>query len=68
MTERRTIEIYIVMDESGAFVVDTDPNEAAVRAEAELGEDADVRQVALTIQMLPPSQNAEPITAACQID
>jgi len=68
MTERRTIEIHIVMDESGGFVVDGDPNVAAERAEVELGEDADVRQVALTIQMLPPSQSAEPVTAVCQID
>jgi hypothetical protein len=68
MTERRTIHIYIVMDESGGFVVDTDPDEAAGRAEEELGEDADVRQVALTIQLLPPSQSAEPIAAICQID
>ena len=68
MSERRTIEIHIVMDESGGFVVSDDPNEAAGRAKEELGEDADVRQVALTIQMLPPSQSAEPVTAVCQID
>jgi hypothetical protein len=68
MTERRTIDIYIVMDESGAFVVADDPDVAAERAEEELGEDADVRQVALTIEMLPPSQSPEPISRVCQID
>ena len=68
MTERRTIDIYIVMDENGAFVVDVDANEAAARAEIELGEDADVRQVALTIQMLPPSQSPAPIAVVRQID
>ena len=36
MTERRTIEIHIVMDESGGFVVDGDPNVAAERAEVEV--------------------------------
>ena len=54
MTERRTIDIYFVMDESSAFVAADDPDVAAERAEEELGEDADVRQVALTIEMLPP--------------
>jgi hypothetical protein len=39
MTERRTIDIYILMDESGAFVVADDPDVAAERAEEELGED-----------------------------
>jgi hypothetical protein len=68
MTERRTIEIHIVMDETGAFVVDADLNEAAERAETELGEDADVRQVSLTIELLPPSQSAKPTTVVCQID
>jgi hypothetical protein len=68
MTDRRTIDIYIVMDESGAFVVAEDPDVAAERAEEELGEDADVRQVALTIEMLPPSQSPEPISRVVQID
>ena len=45
-----------------------DPDVAAERAEEELGEDADVRQVALTIEMLPPSQSPEPISRVCQID
>ena len=52
----------LLMDESGAFVVADDPDVAAERAEEELGEDADVRQVALTIEMLPPSQSPEPIS------
>jgi hypothetical protein len=68
MTERRTIDIYIVMDESGAFVVADDLDVAAELAEEELGEDADVRQVALTIEMLPPSQSPEPISRVVQID
>ncbi len=68
MTERRTIDIYIVMDKSGAFVVADDPDVAAELAEEELGEDADVRQVALTIEMLPPSQSPEPISRVVQID
>jgi hypothetical protein len=68
MSERRTIEIHIVMDESGAFVVADDANVAAEQAEEVLGEDADVRQVALIIEMLPPSASPEPIMRRCQID
>ena len=68
MIERRTIEIHIVMDESGAFVVDDDPNVAAERAEQELGEDADVRQIAISLEMLPPSQSSGPIKVTCKID
>ena len=68
MTDRRTIEIHIVMDESGAFVVDDDPNAAAERAEQELGEDADVRQIALTLEISPPSQSSIPAKVTCKID
>jgi hypothetical protein len=68
MIERRTIEIHIVMDESGAFVVDDDPNVAAERAEEELGEDADVRQIALTLEILPPSRSSMPVKITCKID
>ena len=42
--ERRTIEIHIVMTESGLFVVDPDADVAAERAEEEFPDD-DVRQV-----------------------
>jgi hypothetical protein len=45
MSERHTIEIYILMDEAGAFVVDDDSNVAAERAGQELGKDAHVRQL-----------------------
>jgi hypothetical protein len=65
--ERRTIEIYIVMTEEGHFVVDTDADEAAGRAEEEFPGD-DVRQVALTIELQPPSGAPEPIRAAVRID
>jgi hypothetical protein len=51
--ERRTIEIHIVMTESGALVVDADADEAAERAEEEFPDD-DVRQVALTIELKAP--------------
>ena len=68
MTERRTIDIHIVMDESGAFVVDADPNEAAERAETELGEDSDVRQIALTLEISPPSRSPMPVKVTCKID
>jgi hypothetical protein len=68
MTERRSVEIHIVMDESGAFVVDIDPDEAAKRAEDELEEDADVRQIALTLEILPPSQSPVPVKVICKID
>jgi hypothetical protein len=68
MTDRCTIEIHIVMDESGAFVADGDPDVAAERAEQELGEDADVRQIALTLGILPPSQSSMPVKATCKID
>jgi hypothetical protein len=68
MTERRTIEIHIVMDESGAFVVADDPNVAAERAEEELGEDADVRQIAISLEILPPSQSSAPVKVTCKID
>jgi hypothetical protein len=68
MVERRTIQIHIVMDESGAFVVDDDPNVAAERAEQEFGEDADVRQVAISLDLLAPSQSSGPINVTCKID
>lgn len=41
---------------------------AAEQAEEELGEDADVRQVSLIIEMLPPSESPEPKEIVCQID
>jgi hypothetical protein len=65
--ERRTIEIHIVMTESGAFVVDADADEAAGKAEEEFP-DEDVRQVALTIELQPPSGAPEPIAASVRID
>ncbi len=65
---RRTIELHIVMNEDGAFVCKDDADAAAEEAENEFGEDADVRQVRLIIELLPPSQRPEPITATCQID
>lgn len=68
MTERRTIEIHIVMDESGAFVVSDDADEAAERAAEVLDEDVDVRQVAIVIEMLPPSESGAPVRRHCRID
>jgi hypothetical protein len=65
--ERRTIEIHIVMTESGAFVVDADADEAAERAEEEFPDD-DVRQVALTIELKAPSAAPEPFAATVRID
>jgi hypothetical protein len=56
------------MDEAGAFVVANDPDEAAELAEEEFGEDADVRQIALKLELLPPSQSSAPISATCKID
>jgi hypothetical protein len=37
MTERRTIDIYFLMDESGAFVVADDPDLAAERQKKSWG-------------------------------
>jgi hypothetical protein len=68
VTERRTVEIHIVMDEDGSFVVDNDASVAAERAEEEFGEDAEVRQIALTLEIVPPSVRAEPIHLTCKID
>ena len=65
--ERRTIEIHIVMTESGAFVVDADADEAAGRAEEEFPDD-DVRQVALTIELKPPIAAPKPSAATVKID
>jgi hypothetical protein len=55
------------MTESGAFVVDADADTAAERAEVELP-DEDVRQIALTINLLPPSRAPEPTMATVQLD
>ena len=68
MTGRRTIEIHIVMDESGAFVVADDSDVAAERAAEELGEDADVRQITLSLAILPPSESSAPVKVTCKID
>ncbi|TLG78604.1 hypothetical protein [Methylocystis sp. B8] len=65
--KRRTIEIHIVMTESGNFVVDDDANAAAERAEEEFPDD-DVRQVALTIELQPPSAMPQPIAKIVRID
>jgi hypothetical protein len=65
--ERCTIEIHIIMTETGHFVVNTDANEAAERAEEEFP-DEDVRQVALTIELQPPSGMPKPIAATVRID
>lgn len=65
--ERRTVEVYIVMTKSGAYVVDCDADEAAGRAEEEFPDD-DVRQVALTIELLPPSLAPEPKGVRFRVD
>ncbi len=39
---RHTIDVWVVMNESGAFVVDEDADAAADRAEEEFGEGEDV--------------------------
>ena len=65
--ERRTIEIHILMTEAGDFVVDAELDEAAGRADEEFP-DEDVRQVALTIELLPPSAAPQPIAATVRID
>ena len=55
------------MTESGAFVVHADADEAAGLAEDEFPDD-DVRQIALTVELLPPSASPEPIAAKVRID
>ena len=46
-------------DQSGAFVVNADADEAAEQAEEEFP-DEDLRQVSLTIELRPPSAAPEP--------
>ena len=57
----------IVMTESGAFVVDTDANSTAERSQDEFP-DEDVRQIALRIELLPPSLSPEPKSATERLD
>ena len=64
---RRTIEIHIVMSESGAFVVHEDADGAAERAEIEFP-DEEFRQVALTIELQPPSTAPKPFAVTVKID
>jgi hypothetical protein len=65
--ERRTVWVHIVMTESGAYVVADDADVAAELAEDEFPDD-DVRQVALKIELLPPSLAPEPKTVPFRED
>ena len=65
--ERRTIEIHICMTEDGHIVVDEDAEVAAEQAEEHFPDD-DLRHVALTIELQPPSGSPEPVFAKVRID
>ena len=57
--ERLPIEVWIVMNESGEYVVAGDEQAVTDLANDEFGEDAEVRYVTLNIKMFPPSRAAE---------
>jgi hypothetical protein len=64
---KHLIEIWIMMNESGAFVSD-DEETTAELAVSELGEDEDIRSVKLKIKMSPPSSASKPIEAECELN
>jgi hypothetical protein len=59
MRKKYPVDIFIVMNGSGHFVVATDEEEAAGLAEQELGDD-DLRQLQLTLLMFPADGNQAP--------
>lgn len=50
----REIDIYIMMDESGAYVAATDEDTVGDLADAELNEDEPQRFIRLKIKLSPP--------------
>ena len=69
MTDTKfSIEIWIVMNQSGEFVVADDEEVAAELAESEFSEDEEIRSVKLKIRMSPPSRVSEPIEAEIELN
>lgn len=52
----REIDVYIMMDESGSYVVAADEDTVAELADAELNEDELHRFVSLKIKLAPPKE------------
>jgi hypothetical protein len=60
MSKRFPVDIFIVMNDAGDFVVATDGDEAAELAAQELGDDDDLRQLQLTLLMFPADGTQAP--------
>jgi hypothetical protein len=64
---KHSIDIWIVMNNSGAFVVEDDPDVAAQRSEEEFEND-DVRQVRLAVTMSPADGTQAPVRKDVEVD
>lgn len=61
MNAKQTIDVYIVMNESGAIVMADDGDIAADLAEQEFDENEDMRSVRLKIRMSPADGTQAPV-------
>ena len=64
---KQPVDIFIVMNESGEYVVADDGDEAVQLAEEELGDD-DLRQVRVTVLMSPADGTQPPAHKQIEID
>lgn len=64
---KHSIDVWIVMNETGAFVVSEDPEIANELAEQEF-EHEDVRQLQVTVIMKPANGTQAPAKALVEID
>ena len=65
---KQPVDIFIVMNGSGEYVVANDGDEAAQLAEEELGDDVDLRQIRVTILMSPADGTQPPVHKQIEID
>jgi hypothetical protein len=65
---KQPVDIFIVMNGSGEYVLANDEDEAIQLAEADLGDDDDVRQVRVTVLMSPADGTQLPVHKQIEID
>ena len=65
---KNTIDVWVVVNESGAFVVADNEDIAAELADQEFGEDEDVRSVRLKIKISPANGTQAPAEFELELD
>jgi len=68
MPSKKVINVYIAMNESGAFVVSDNADDAAEFADNEFDENEDLRSVRLRIAMSPANGAQPPADVELELD